>query len=176
MCISYNESHVCDGPRAQPGRGAMWRSGAPQRRGARGARRAPMHITCCYTKCESRRTEDSQDRSRAHSRRKKPEESSLREPTKKRVRRPNLRARPPARSSPRVTKTENDSDGISRDLSYQVHVSECNGLHLHPICIMLLARAVRNASSADAAIPAMSRPLHPNLHSLKTINKETVNT
>ena len=31
-------------PRAQPGRGAMWRSGAPQRRGARAAQRAAMHI------------------------------------------------------------------------------------------------------------------------------------
>jgi hypothetical protein len=26
----------------------MWRSGAPQRRGAQGAQRAPMHITRCY--------------------------------------------------------------------------------------------------------------------------------
>ena len=36
-------------PRAQPGRGAMWRSGAPQRRVARGAFLGADVHTCCYT-------------------------------------------------------------------------------------------------------------------------------
>ena len=35
-------------PRARPGRGAMWRSGAPQRRAARGAPRGADAHTCCY--------------------------------------------------------------------------------------------------------------------------------
>jgi len=38
-------------PRGWPNRGAMWRSGAPQRRGARAARRAAMHIRAVMRRC-----------------------------------------------------------------------------------------------------------------------------
>jgi hypothetical protein len=43
--MAHNVPRVGDGPRAQQGRGAMWRSGASQRRAARGTR---FGCRCAY--------------------------------------------------------------------------------------------------------------------------------
>jgi len=58
MCISYNGGAYVTWPRGRRGRGAMWRSGAPQRRGARAAQRAAMYIRAVIRSCahESRGT------------------------------------------------------------------------------------------------------------------------
>jgi hypothetical protein len=49
--ILHNVPRVCDQPRGQQGRGAVWRSGAPQRRVARAAFRGGDAHTRCYEKC-----------------------------------------------------------------------------------------------------------------------------
>jgi hypothetical protein len=49
--ILHNVPRVCDQPRGQQGRGAVWRSGAPQRRAARGAFRGADAHTRRYAEC-----------------------------------------------------------------------------------------------------------------------------
>ncbi len=49
--ISHNGGAYVTWPRGRRGRGAMWRSGATQRRGARAARRAAMHIRAVICRC-----------------------------------------------------------------------------------------------------------------------------
>jgi hypothetical protein len=54
--ILHNVPRVCDQPRGQQGRGAVWRSGAPQRREARGAfRGADAHTRCYVPLCHADR-------------------------------------------------------------------------------------------------------------------------
>src|SRR4030042_262273 len=62
--ISYNGGAYVTWPRGRRGRGAMWRSGAPQRRGARAAQRAGMYIRAVIRSGAHERRGTSERRSR----------------------------------------------------------------------------------------------------------------